>query len=387
MARKISGGFRRRRRVADDMTPELYACVDRSVAAERAGDVMAALEWHQCVPMFRKGRHRALLGQMADLVEDMPEWAWARWIVYQSLRCEDGVTGSLVRERLRQATEELHSGLMDDCFRHRGDPIQVAARVQGESWAFHQLAAHEGGGLVAFVDEFVTGRLAEHATLARRWTGVRLSGYQLGECRPGALLSVCDAAGGDWVDVLDLGGRCGAPGGWALGRLVPSGLGDRLMFDMPPLGVPAEVAREVASAPDGDWWRVLTAAHGRADLPPGLFLREDYELLTDIQELDLLRFGTEPRDVDRVTQQLREGRDEISRAAYRVLERARKGNVDAADQAYVGAAVLNVRAFDDLRRQMVRTDEPDCWAEWADRLAEPAGSRVRALARLGRSAA
>jgi len=387
MTRHISDGFRRRRRVADDMTPELYACVERSQLAERAGDVTAALEWHRCVPMFRKGRHREVLGRLADLGDDVPGWVWARWIVYQSLRCEDGDTGRLVQDRLRQATEELHADLMEDCFRHQGDPIQVIARVLGESWAFHQRVAHEGGGLVAFVDEFATGRLVEHAALARRWAGARLSGYELGESGPGATLSVREAGGDEWVDVLDLGARACAPGGWVLGRLVPSGVGDRLMFDMPPLGVPAAIASEVANRPDGDWWRVLTTLRERAGVRSESFLLEDFELLTDVRDLDLLRFGTAPRDLGRVMQQLREGRDEVSRAAYRILERARTGDVEAADQAYVGAAVLNVAAFGDLRRQMVRSDEPDCWAQWVGRLVEPARGRVEALARLGRRAA
>lgn len=385
MARYSSRGFRRRRRVADSMTPDFYACVDRSMSAERAGDVLAALEWHQCVPMFRRSRHRRLLGQLADLDEEMPAWAWARWIVYQSLRCEDGDTGRLVKERCGQATEELHVELLEDCYQDGGDPIQVVARVAGESWAFHQEAAYEGGGLASFLDEFATGRLAEHAELARRWSEAPMGAYELGESRPGATLSVRDAAGGDWIDVLDLGARSGAPAGWVLGRLVPSGLGDRLMFDMPPLGVPARVARDVAVCPD--WWGVLMTAQAQGRLPSEHLLREDYELLTDVQELDLLRFGTEPRDLGRVMQQLREGRDEVSRAAYRVLERARTGELGPADQAYVGAAALDVRAFDDHRRQMIRSDEPDCWAMWIDRLAEPARGRISALARLGRPAA
>ena len=50
-------GFRRGRRVADLMTPELEAFVARSYAAERAGDAEAALAYHRGVPMFARSAH------------------------------------------------------------------------------------------------------------------------------------------------------------------------------------------------------------------------------------------------------------------------------------------------------------------------------------------
>lgn len=367
------------------MTPELYGCVERSLAAERAGDIDAALEWHQSVPMFRKGRNRALLAGLARVEDQLPEWAWARWIVYQSIRCEDGITGLLVKDRLRWTVEDLHVDLLAGCYRSQGDPVKVVARVLGESWAFHQAAAHETGGLASFIDEFATGRLAEHADLAREWVGARMCGYQLGESLPGARLRVREAHRDEWVDVLDLGARSCAPGGWVLGRLVPSGVGERLMFDMPPLAVPRSIARQAAARPD--WWDVVTTAVRRGRVSHATFLREDYELVSDVPELELLRFGTAPRDHGRVMRQLREGRDEVGRAAYRVLERAGRGEVAAADHAYVGAAVLNVHAFDDLQRRPRSAAEPDRFGEWATRVVEPARGRLLELAGPGRSAA
>lgn len=367
------------------MTPDLLACVERQLAAERAGDVAAALEWHQSVPMFRKGRHRSVMTRLADLGDDLPEWVWARWIAYQAMRCEDGATGRFVKDCLQAATEGLHGDLLDDCFRREGDPIRVVSTVLGESWAFHQLVT-EVGAVDAFLDEYATGRLAEHEWLSRRWAGARMSGYELGERLPGTYRRVRGAdGGGDWLDILDLGAGACAPDGWVLGRLVPSGEDDRLMFDMPPLGVPAALARRVARA-DGDWWSVLTSTveHGT---PSELFLREDYELATDVPELELLRFGTRPRDLARVRAQVRAGRDEVGRAAHRVLENARRGDVAAADHPYVAAAVLNVRAFDAARRQMLRTDEPDFWKHWAALSVDPARGRLLELARLGEAAA
>ncbi|SFC03825.1 hypothetical protein SAMN04487968_103161 [Nocardioides terrae] len=386
MSRNIPGGFRRHRRIADSMTPELYACVERSLAAERAGDVAAALEWHQAVPMFRKGRNRWLLDQLVQLGDDLPDWVWARWIAYQTARCEDGDTGHVIREWHRRVIEELHQDLLEDCYRHEGDPIKVVARVLGESWAFHQAVTHEGGALTAFLDEFATGRLAEHTDLVRTWTEARMGGYELGDRLPGALLRVREA-GGDWLEAVDLGALCCSPGGWVIGRLVPSGTGDRLMFDMPPLGVPSAVARAVAGSAEVDWLQILARARDAGRMASAALLREDYQLTTDVLDLELLRFGTPAREHGRVMQQLREGRDEVSPAAYRVLDRARRGEVDPADQAYVGAAVLNARAYQDARRDTVRSVETAAWAGWVDLVLEPARTRLLELAKLGLSAA
>lgn len=368
------------------MTPDLIDCVDRQLAAERAGDAAAALEWHQSVPMFRKGRHRSILARLADLGEELPEWVWARWIAYQAIRCEDGATGRLVKECLHVATEVLHGDLLADCFRREDDPVRVLASVLGESWAFHQLVS-EVGAAGLFLEEFATGRLAEHEQLSRCWGAARLSGYELGEQLPGTCLRVREAdGGGAWLDVLDLGARACAPDGWVLGRLVPSGEDGRLMFDMPPLAVPREIAREVATRPDGDWCAILATAVARG-MPSERFMREDYELATDVPELELLRFGTPPRDLARVMEQHRSGRDEVSRAAHRLLESARRGDVAAADHPYVAAAVLNVRGFDDARRNTLRANEPDFWGHWAERVVDPARGRLLELAGLGEEAA
>lgn len=176
MSRIRSGGFRRGRRVADAMTPELYDCVDRGLAAERAGDLAAALEWHLAVPMFRRGRHQLMLRGLVDLGDALPEWVWARLLGYLAVRCEDGATGRLQKQAVRLIGQSMHDPLMDACYRRGGDPIKVHAQVLGESWAFHQYATHEAGMLVSFIDEFATGALLEHADLARSWAPARLSG-------------------------------------------------------------------------------------------------------------------------------------------------------------------------------------------------------------------
>lgn len=362
------------------MTSDLLDCVDRSLAAERAGDAIAAREWHDKVPQFAKGRQRGILATLVALGPEPPEWVWARWIAYQTARCEDGSTGALTRARLQVLGGGFHNDLLAACFREQGDPIRVAAKVMGESWLYHQLVVHEDRGLPLFVDEFATDRLAEHAQLARRWVGAPMGGFELGASRPGARLRVRDLAEDEWIDVLDLGARACAPDGHAIGRLVPSGLGEALMFDMPPLGVPAELAQLVATRPDGGWVRVLEAWRARGRVASRHVMRQDYELAGDVLGLDVVRFGTHPCDLPRVRQQLREGRDEVSRASFRILERARLGEIEASDQAYVAAAVLNVRAFDDLCRRRPQAGDAASWAHWAQLVPRPARDRLAVLA-------
>lgn len=390
MSRNSPGaGFRRLPRIADKMTPDLMACVDRSIQAERAGDLAAALEWHQAVPMFRRGRHRIVLERLSQLGSDLPPWVWARWAIYQTIRCEDGDTGRLGQHLLRDLTSTVHLDLIRRCHTEAGDPVRVAARIMGESWAFHQAFAHDAGGLERFLDEFAAGELAERGgDLARQWVGRPLRGYRLGDSVDGARLRVRQVGAAEWTDVLDLGARsCAVPGGFVLGRLVPSGLGELPMFDMPPLAVPESVAREATDAPGGRTLDPVSRAVEDGRLTSEDLLREDYELTSDALELELVRFGTEPRDLARVMAQLRDGRDESSRAAYRILRRARDGDLTAADQAWVGAAALLPRAHDDALRQLVRPGDHGVWAGWAALAAEPARGRLLALATAARASA
>lgn len=374
MSRNPSPGFRRLPRVADRMTAAHFDLVAQSLAAERSGDAARALELHASVPALNlRSRHNVLLTQLASLGDELPEWVWARWIAYQAVRCEDPgtSTGDLQRLALKYAIETFHDDRLADCHADGGDPVRVLAWVASESWLFHQVLVHELGGLERFVDELATGRLAEHAALARSWVGARLSGYQVGASLPGGRLRVHDAAAGSWLEVLDLGARTHAgQDGWVLGRLVPSGVDDLLMFDTPPIAVAEPVAREVAGAARP--WTCLKEALDEGRLVERHFMRTDLELTTDVLGIDLLRIGTAPADLERVTAQLRSGRDEVPRAAFRILRRAAAGGVQQSDASHVAAAVLQPRARSDARRMLVREGQYDVWSRWAALVHEPA---------------
>lgn len=388
MSRKPTPGFRRRPRVADRMTSAHRDLVQQSLDAERSGDAARALELHTSVPALNlRSRHNLLLAQLASLGDDLPDWVWARWIAYQAIRCEDPDTdtGKMHRFALRYAIETFHDDQLADCHADGGDPIRVMAWVASESWLFQQLLVHDLGGLERFVDELATGRLAEHAALARSWVGAPLSGYLVGPTLPGGRLSVEDLATGASEEVLDLGARAVAGAGWVLGRLVPSGIDGLPMFDTPPIAVPEQVARDVSAAPQP--WLTIKEALDEGRLVERSFMRTDHELVTDVPSLDLLRVGTPPADLERVTAQLRAGRDEIPRAAFRILRRAADGAVPDTDAPHVAAAVLQPAASADARRLLVRDGRHDVWSRWAGLVHEPARGLLLDLADASRAAA
>lgn len=365
------------------MSDDLMACVRSAAAAERAGCAAEALEWHQAVPMFGRGRHGAVLTRLAQLGSELPAWVRARWLVYQSIRCEDpgSRTGGMHRVTLRYATETVHPDLLQECFDEGGDPVQVAARVAGESWFFHQVFPYECRGLTSYLDEFVDGPFGGGAELARTWAAVPLDGFRVGASLPGCRLQVHDPVTDEPTEILDLGARSGAPaGGWVVGRLVPSGVDDVRLFDSPPLAVPERTAVEVAAERGRQPWRPITAALEEARLDPATFMREDLELLTDVQELNLLAYGTPVRELTRVTEQLREGRDEVGRAAFRILRGAVAGDVPDRDSSFVGAAALNPFAHGEALTKLCSPGSRDAWSRWASLAPEPGRRRLLALA-------
>jgi hypothetical protein len=355
------------------MTPELNSFYDRAAAAERVGDAEEALAYHSGIPMFRRSRHRGILEQLIAAKDELTPWVYARWIVYQAIRCEDpgSRTGLLVRGALRAAVQTFHADQLGKTYIEGGDPVKVTASVMGESWAAHQLA-QEYGVLAAFLDEFVGGDLADHAELVRSWIGAPIGGYRIEGRGSAARVPVRDLADDRTFDVLDLGAA-----GTVIGRLVPIGTTPALMFDTAPLAISEGIATEVARCdrPVG-WVDILADAIGHRHLDSECLLREDYELLSDIASLDLIVFGTKPTDVSRVMSQLHSGRDEVGRAAFRVLRLASVGTLAPDAAPYVGAACLNAHAHENAVKRILAAGQRRQWLRWAELVSEPARGRL-----------
>ena len=376
------GGFTRGARIADLMTRDYESFAQSSMAAERAGDAATALDYHQGIPMFRRSAHVALLTQLCDLSGVMTPWLRARWAAYQCTRVEwpDGDSAAITHEALRYTVATFHADTMRELWDTEQDPMPFLAGTSGEDWAFHQVCTFELGGLEVFLEDLAADRLAEECGLARQWIGAAMGGYRLESSEP-MRLRVRDLGAGATLDLLDLGGHVPAEdGGWLVGRLVPSGTEPALMFDTRPLPVDERTARDVASAAGrhGGWLRALDLASVTGRFDVATLRSEDRELATDVPGLRLLEAGTNRSALGATMASLREGRDEVGRAAFRILRSVAEGGRDERDAAYVGAAALNPHAYAEARRRL--TAAPSVWKRWAELVPDPARSRLLALA-------
>ena len=198
---------------------------------------------------------------------------------------------------------------------------------------------------------------------------------------------VRDLASGASVGLLDLGAAVHAEDdGWLVGRLVPSGTSPAMMFDSRPLPVDEETAREVADSSDpGGWITALTDAFDDGRLDRAILRSEDRELATDVPSLMLVEAGTPPPALAHTMESLRHGRDEVGRAALRILRGAADGSLAESMAAYVAAAALNPHAWVEAVPRVVSPGQEVAWTRWAALAAEPARGRLLGLAALSAS--
>lgn len=378
-------GFGRGPRIADLMTHEYRQFFLSSQAAERAGDAEAALEYHRGIPMFARSGHVAMLTQLAGLAAEMTPWMWARWAAYQCTRAEDPGTESMLIQRtaLDYTLWIFYSEQLRERYVGGDDPVPLIARVCGEDWVFHQLCTFELGGLFVFLRSLATGPLQAEAGLCEQWFGARMRGFRLESSDPGSLV-VHDLARDESIALLDLGARVHADAdGWLIGRLVPTGIEGVPMFDTRPLPVDEQTAREVAGDPSpGAWVSALRLAIDEGRVDRALLQTEDRELVTDVPSLSLVEVGTPASALASTLDSLGRGRDEIGRAALRILRSAGDGALAPDRAAYVAAAVLNAHAYAEVGHRVLSPGQHACWSRWADLVPEPARSRLQRLAEL-----
>jgi hypothetical protein len=366
----------------DHMTPEYFSFVESSIAAERVGDAATALEYHRGVPMFTSSRHSYTLTQLADLAAEMTPWLWARWAAYQSNRAEDSGTesGFITKAALDYTIAMFYDEQMRLAYDEGRDPMEIVRDVAGESWVFQQLCTFEFGGLREFLDFIADGSLAANAAWARSWDGAGMRGLRVEPSDPGTLF-VTDLQDRTELELLDLGaGALCEPGEFLVGRLVPSGVSPKLMFDSTPVVVDRQTAKEVAESTKGGWVTALTKAlaDGRMSLT-GLE-SEDRELASDVPSTAMIEATSRPADRARFDDERASGRDVVGRAAFRMLRAAVEDTIPDERSAYVAAAVLNPHAYAEARRKLVRPGHQQGWLRWAALVADPSLARLRHLA-------
>ena len=108
---------------------------------------------------------------------------------------------------------------------------------------------------------------------------------------------------------------------------------------------------------------------------------EDRELVTDVPSLALVEFATPSEALPSTLDQLARGRDEVGRAAYRILREVAAGQFGPDTLApYVAAAVVNAHAHTEAWRMLATGTPPERWARWAELVPDPARQRLSRLA-------
>ena len=153
------------------------------------------------------------------------------------------------------------------------------------------------------------------------------------------------------------------------------------MFDTRPIPVDEQTARAFAAdTRPAAWLGALVTAIGEGRFDRAVLQTEDREFVTDVPSLSLVEVGTPPAALASTLKALGRGRDEIGRAALRILRSAGDGTLDAERAPYVGAAVLNAHAYAEVDGRVLAHGQASAWAGWADLVPEPARSRLRRLA-------
>ncbi len=312
----------------------------------------------------------------------MTPWLWARWAAYQSNRAEDAGTesGFITRAALDYTLRMFYDEQMQAAYDEGRDPVEVTRDVIGESWVYQQVCTFELRGMQEFLDFIADGALAENAYWAREWGDAEMRAMHVVGRRNGRLV-VTDLSDDCEIELLDLGaGTLCGPGGHLIGRLVPSGVEPRTMFDSTPLVVDPQTAREVAEAETGGWITALKAAIAGGRMTLADLESEDRELVTDVPSSAVIDLVTRPADRERIRDERHDGKDVVGRAAFRLLREAGDGRLGDDDASYVAAAVLNPHAYDEARRKLVVPGQPGPWLRWAAQVSEPARTRLHQLA-------
>lgn len=271
------------RSIASQMTFDHEVAVEEASAAELRGDWSTAFERHRAVPMFAESHHGAMLSTLAGLGEAAPRWLVTRFLTMMAHRHE--LYGQLQRSgRLLQRVvpllypHEIPIEALDCAWVEQIGPV-----IFGCDWVVRQVDVYDFGGLADLLAMPEAAGALALGEYVGGWEQAPMGGYRVVGA-DGEVLTIADAAGGEELELLDLGLTCQhPPGTHVLGRVVPTDTGPGRLFDCQPLPVDARIAREVAARPER-WLDVIAARTRSRALPPAFAHRPDRSLTADLPQ-------------------------------------------------------------------------------------------------------
>ena len=357
-------------------------CID----AEARGDVDAALNHYLASPHVAGAPQLHDLRILRALADDVPSWAWSRWICRQAHRWLLFEVDPRVRDAVIQTLATVYTDLdalsLDDPDKmlEVGTALAVTNRVTAE------LMLYELGGLQDFLDCRAMAELLGRADAMRPWAASSIGGYRLVDVRDDTI-ELADLTGGSRVDVLNIGAAtrlwCGAT---VIGRLVPISTAPGLMFTSRPLHVDEQTALEVARAEGLEWLTAVYDAVMAGRLPEGFGVREPTSLMSDVvpdpltddevgdeelpgRVMDLVHAGLSLDVANAVA---------TCEVALTVAEVAPDGLGACAPHAAL--CLLHDVVFEAALEHCTSPDREQPWRRLARSMAEPARSRCQRLA-------
>lgn len=333
------------------------------LAAEAAGDPVAALEHHARVPALAGSLHGVHLATLAELGDDAPSWMYSRWATVQALR---------------------HRPLDD----HGGgsDLELCAGSLLQRDWVVRQLRVFDDGGLRDFLAARAGVGLVARCDDLAAWADAPMGGYRLEAERHGRL-RVIDLGCGRRLDLLDLGLlACHEPGTCVIGRLVPTSAPPWTMFESAPLVVDEETAVAVAGERlEGRWFDRLAEAEGCARLAPCYASIPDPSLVSDLPQqawLGLLPEAALRREDDSAT-----CADLALAVIATVLDHTELlgAEIEVARHA-IAAVLLEPGLQDQVRQRYAVPARAGAWRTLAEVVPGPAQVRCRRYAELAAGA-
>lgn len=252
------------------------------IEAEARGDAAAALGHYLASPHVDGSPQLHDLEVLSGLGDDVPAWAFSRWVCGQAHRwllfevdprIRDAVLHTLMTVYL--SPDGLNLDDPDELF-------EIGTRLAVAHWVTAQLLLHDFGGLTDFIDCRATPELLAKAEPMAPWVASSIGGFQIVDVHHD-VITLVDLADESLMEVLNIGAATGLVRyETVIGRVVPISTAPGLMFETRPLEVDEQTAHEVAGSAGLAWLTALYDAVVEGRLPEGYGITGVAPLMSDI---------------------------------------------------------------------------------------------------------